>query len=72
MSYEKMVLMALLYLVDATPAHKIGSALLSNILGSGGEHAQKQHLKHILEERIDKINKAEQLWKDVHDDETFI
>ena len=64
MNYEKSILMALLYLVDATPAHKIGSAILSNMLGMGGEHAQKQHLKHILEDRLEAIDKAEKLWEE--------
>ena len=72
MSIEKMVLMALLYMVDATPAHKIGSAILSNTLGAGGEHAQKQYLKHILEERLQYMNDAEKLWKETHTNESAV
>jgi len=70
MSYEKMVLMALLYLVDATPAHKIESDLLSNMLGPRFERAQRQNLKNLLEYRLECIENAEKLWKETHDDET--
>ena len=71
MSIEKLTIMALLFLVDATPAHKIGSPALSKTLGPGDKegYVHKQYLKKLLEDQLEYMNKTEKLWEETHNDE---
>ena len=69
---EKLILMALLYIVSATPAQKDLPAVLKNALGPGNEYSRKWCLVTKIEDRLTDIMVSEKLWEETHREEAAV
>ena len=63
---EKLIIMALIYLVSGQEAHNV-PAFLKNMLGPGNDQSRKTHLLNMLEARMMELDNCEQFirasWK---------
>ena len=55
---EKLIIMALIYLVSGQEAHDM-PVYLKNMLGRGNEHAKKQYLLDLLQKRLMELDDYE-------------
>ena len=55
---EKLIIMALIYLVSGQEAHNV-PAFLKHMLGPGNDYARKTHLLDMLQARMMELDKCE-------------
>ena len=57
MNMEKLIIMALLYLIEGQPAHEVRSISLMHALGSDKSVEIRKKLKAYLELKLDQLDK---------------